>query len=47
MKKPNHAEEQIAFALKEAELGTPVEEICRKTGISDETFCYWHRSSVA
>lgn len=30
--------EQIAFALKQAELGTRVEEVCRKMGISDATF---------
>jgi putative transposase len=30
---------QIAFALKQAESGTPpVEEVCRKIGISDATF---------
>ena len=28
-------EEQIAFALKQAELGTKVQEICRKLGISE------------
>lgn len=36
------AEEQIAFALKQAELGTQVEEICRKLGISEATF-YWKK----
>ena len=30
--------EQIAFALKQAELGTAVGEICRKMGIADATF---------
>jgi putative transposase len=34
MKKPKFTEEQIAFALKQAESGTIVEEICRKMGIS-------------
>ena len=34
MKKSRFTEEQIAFALKQAELGTKVEEICRKIGIS-------------
>lgn len=33
--------EQIAFALKQAELGTPVSEICRKMGISDQTYYRW------
>lgn len=30
MKKSRFTEQQIAFALKQAELGTPVEEVCRK-----------------
>lgn len=38
MKKSRFTEEQIAFALKQAELGTAVPEICRKMGISDATF---------
>lgn len=35
--------EQIAFALKQAELGTKVDEICRKIGISDATFYKWRQ----
>lgn len=31
-------EGQIAFALKQAELGATVDEICRKVGISEATF---------
>lgn len=38
MKTSRFTEEQIAFALKQAELGTKVEEICRKLGISEATF---------
>jgi putative transposase len=38
VKKSKYTEEQIAFGLKQAELGTPVEEVCRKMGISDATF---------
>ena len=34
MKKTRYTEEQIAFALKQAETGTRVEEVCRK--IQDE-----------
>ncbi|MEN6564195.1 MAG: hypothetical protein ABFD11_11725 [Christensenella sp.] len=30
MSKSNYMEEQIAFALKQAKLGTPVSEVCRK-----------------
>lgn len=34
MKKTKYTEQQIAFALKQAESGTSVQEICRKMGIS-------------
>ncbi len=43
MKKTRYTEEQIAFALKQAELGTSVEEVCRKMGISDATFYNWKK----
>lgn len=41
MKKSRFTEEQIAFALKQNELGVSVEEVCRKMGISDATFYKW------
>ncbi len=41
MKKSNYTEEQIAFALKQAELGTPISEVCRKLGIAEQTFYRW------
>ncbi len=41
MKKSKFTESQIAFVLKQAETGVSVEEICRKTGISDATFYNW------
>jgi putative transposase len=43
MKKSRFTEEQIAFAIKQHELGTKVEEICRKMGISDATFYKWRQ----
>ena len=43
MKTSRFTEEQIAFALKQAELGTKVDEICRKIGISDATFYKWRQ----
>ena len=43
MKKTRYTEEQIAFALKQAELGTSVKEVCRKLGISDATFYAWRK----
>ena len=41
MKKSRYTEEQIAFALKQAEVGTPVAEVCRKLGIAEQTFYRW------
>lgn len=41
MKKSKFTEEQIVYALKQAELSTPVAEVCRKMGISDATFYNW------
>lgn len=43
MKKSKFTEEQIAFALKQVELGTRVEEVCRKLGISEATFYLWKK----
>ena len=41
MRKSRYTEEQIAFALRQAELGTKVEEVCRKLGVSEQTFYRW------
>jgi putative transposase len=41
MKKLRFSEQQIAFILKQAEDGTTVEEVCRKAGISIQTYCRW------
>jgi len=38
MKKSRYTEEQIAFALKQAETGTPVAEVIRPMGVSERTF---------
>lgn len=43
MKKSKFTEEQIAFALKQADTGTPVEEVCRKMGICQATFYAWRK----
>lgn len=43
MRKSKFTEDQIAFALKQAELGISVEEVCRKMGISDATFYVWRK----
>jgi putative transposase len=43
VKRSNYTEQQIAFALKQAEVGVSVEEVCRKMGISDATFYNWRK----
>ena len=43
MKKSKFTEEQIAFALRQAESGTTVAEVCRKMGISEATFYNWKK----
>jgi putative transposase len=40
MPKKGHSEEQILRALRQAEAGAKVNEICREFGISDATFLY-------
>src|SRR6266852_2122898 len=41
--RPTIEEEQIAFALRQAETGTPVAEVVRKMGISEQTFYRWRK----
>ena len=43
MKKSRFSEEQIAFALRQAESGTPPAEICRKLGVTEATFYRWKK----
>ena len=43
MPKKGHSEEQILRALRQAESGTKVSEICREHGISDATFYIWKK----
>ncbi len=44
MRKSRFSEEQIAMALRQGEAGTPVEEICRKLGVSQATYFRWKKS---
>ena len=44
MKTSKFTEEKIAFALKQAEMGTPVKEVIRKMGISEQTFYPWKKN---
>jgi len=43
MKRKRFTEEQVAFAMRQADNGTPVAEIIRKLGISEQTFCRWKK----
>ncbi len=43
MKRKRYSDKQIAFALRQAEGGTAVEEICRKLGVSEPTFYRWKK----
>ena len=43
MKKSKFTDEQVTFALKQAETGTRVAEVCRKMGISEATFYNWKK----
>ena len=43
MPKKAFAEEQIVYALRQAEAGTPVVEVCRKLGVTEQTFYRWKR----
>jgi putative transposase len=43
MKRSRFSEEQIAYALRQAESGTPVAEVCRQIGVAEATFFRWKK----
>lgn len=43
MKKSKFTEAQIGFAIRQAEQGTRITEICRKVGVSQATFYSWRK----
>jgi putative transposase len=43
MKRSRYSEEQIVFAIRQAEAGTPVGDLCRQLGVSDATFYAWKK----
>jgi putative transposase len=45
MPRRRFTDEQVAFALRQAEAGTAVGEICRKMGVSEATFYLYGRLS--
>ena len=43
MKKRRFSAEHIAAILKQAELGTPIAELCRQHGISEQSYYRWKK----
>ncbi len=43
MKASKCSEEQIAYALLQAESGTAVADVCRQIGVSEATFYVWKK----
>ena len=43
MRKSRFTEEQIAYAIRQVEQGTQAAELCRKMGISEQTFYAWKK----
>jgi putative transposase len=43
MKRSRFSEEQITYALRQAESGTAVADVCRQLGVSEATFYIWKK----
>jgi putative transposase len=43
MKGKRFTEEQITYALRQAEGGTPVVDVCRQLGVSEASFYLWKK----
>lgn len=43
MKRSKFTEEQITYALRQHEAGTPVADVCRQLGVSEATFYVWKK----
>ena len=43
MKRSKFSEEQIAYALRQVEAGTPASDVCRQLGVSEATFYAWKK----
>lgn len=44
--KKRYSQEQIVSALHLAESGTPVADVCRKLGVTEQTFYRWKRKFI-
>jgi putative transposase len=43
MPRKGHSEEQIVYALRQAEAGKKVGDICREMGVSQQAFYSWRK----
>ncbi len=43
MKRSKFSEEQVTYALRQAEAGTAVGDVCRQLGVSEATFYVWKK----
>lgn len=43
MKKSRFTEEQITYALRQTDAGTPVSDVCRQMGIAEATYYVWRK----
>ena len=43
MERKRYRDEQIVYALRQAEGGAKVVEICRKLGVTEQTFYRWRK----
>ncbi len=46
MKRSKFSEEQIVYAIRQAESGTPIGDLCRQLGVSDATFYAWKKKDA-
>jgi putative transposase len=44
MKRSRFTEEQVAYALRQAESGTGVADVCRQLGVSEATSYIWEKN---
>ena len=43
MKRSRFSEEQIVYAIRQAEAGTSIGDLCRQLGVSEATFYAWKK----
>ncbi len=44
MKRSRFSEEQIIYAIRQVESGTPIGDRCRQLGVSEATFSTWKKN---